>query len=62
MGKKVSRESRRGDDWKQWRNGWKYKTDAPQNRQWNKDRKELFQKNGNVWWWFEGCVTKYGEY
>ena len=62
MGKKVSQESRRGDDWKQWKNGWKYKTDAPQNRQWNKDRKELFQKNGNGWWWFEGCVTKYGEY
>ena len=62
MGKKVSRESRRGDDWKQWRNGWKYKTDAPQNRQWNKDRKELFQKNGNGWWFDVGCATKYGEY
>ena len=62
MGKKVSRESRRGDDWKQWKNGWKYKTDAPQNRQWNKDRKELFQKNGNGWWFDVGCGTKYGEY
>ena len=62
MGKKVSQESRRGDDWKQWKNGWKYKTDAPQNRQWNKDRKELFQKNGNGWWWSEGCATKHGEY
>ena len=62
MGKGVSRESRRGDDWKQWKNGWKYKTDAPQNWQWNKDRKALFQKNGNGWWCDVGCVTKYGEY
>jgi len=62
MGKGVSRESRRGDDWKQWKNGWKNKTDAPQNRQWNKDRKALFQKNGNGWWCHVGCVTKYGEY
>ena len=29
---------------------WPYKTDAPQNREWNKDRKKLFAKNGNGWW------------
>ena len=42
---------RRKDDWKLWKIGWQYKTDAPQNRQWKKDRKELFAKNGNGWWW-----------
>ena len=46
-------ESRRGDDWKQWKRGWQYCSDAPKNRQWNKDRKELFRKNGNGWWWFQ---------
>jgi hypothetical protein len=44
------KETRRDDDWKLWKSGWKYKTDAPQNRQWNKDRKKLFRKNGNGWW------------
>jgi len=48
----MTKESRRCDDWKQWKSGWKYCSDAPKNRQWNKDRKELFQKNGNGWWWF----------
>ena len=38
------------DDWRKWKSGWKYKTDAPQNRQWNKDRAKLFKKNGNGWW------------
>ena len=44
------KESRRGDDWKQWKNGWRYKTDAPQNREWKKDRAKLFRENGNGWW------------
>ena len=38
--------SRKVGDWKQWKSGWKYKKDAPQNRQWNKDRAKLFKKNG----------------
>ena len=43
----------RSKDWKQWKaKGGKYKTDAPQNREWKKDRAELFRKNGNGWWWF----------
>ena len=45
-------KNRRGDDWKQWKSGWKYGADAPKNRQWNKDRKKLFKINGNGWWWF----------
>ena len=45
---KMNKEDRRNDDWKQWKNGWKYKTDAPQNREWNKDRKKLFKKK---WQW-----------
>ena len=46
-------ETRRGDDWKQWINGWKYEEDAPKDRQWIKDRSKLFRRNGNGWWWFE---------
>ena len=34
---RVSKQSRRIDDW----------------RQWNKDRKKLFSKNGNGWWWLQ---------
>jgi len=47
---KMNKESRRGDDWKLWKSGWKYKTDAPQNREWKKDRAKLFRENGNGWW------------
>ena len=46
-------ETRRGDDWKQWKSGWQYKTDAPRDKQWQKDRNKLFRKNGNGWWWFK---------
>jgi hypothetical protein len=35
---------------------WPYKTDAPKNREWNKDRKKLFLENGNGWWWYQGTV------
>ena len=52
--RKVSKQSRSIDDWRKWKSGWKYKTDAPQNREWNKNRTELFQKNGNGWWWLQG--------
>ena len=45
-------KKRRKDDWKFWKIGWQYKSDAPHNRQWKKDRKALFSKNGNGWWWF----------
>ena len=53
MSERVSGESRRCDDWKRWKSGWQYKTDAPQNREWKKDRAKLFKKNGNGWWWFK---------
>ena len=43
--------TRKADDWKQWKNGWKYKGDAPKDEQWQKDRLGLFQENGNGWWW-----------
>ena len=46
-------ETRRGDDWKQWKLGWKYKKDAPRDKQWKKDREKLFRQNGNGWWWFK---------
>ena len=46
-------ESRRGDDWKQWKRGWQYKQNAPKDPEWQKDRLKLFKKNGNGWWWFQ---------
>ena len=45
-----TKASRRVDDWKRWKSGWKYKSDAPQNREWKKDRAKLFKKNGNGGW------------
>ena len=42
-------------------NDWGYKTDAPQNREWKKDRKELFSKHGNGWYRFAG-TRSYQEY
>tara|TARA_X000001382_G_scaffold119911_1_gene101060 strand:- start:184 stop:348 length:165 start_codon:yes stop_codon:yes gene_type:complete len=36
---------------------WPYTTDAPKNRQWNKDRKKLFAENGNGWWRQQGVYT-----
>ena len=42
--------NRKKDDWKQWKNGWKYKKDAPYDEEWKKDRLECFRKNGNGWW------------
>jgi len=53
MGQVVSRESRRCDDWKQWKSGWKYKKDAPYDSEWKKDRLQCFKRNGNGWWWFK---------
>jgi hypothetical protein len=49
-------------EWRKLHKGWQYKEDAPKCAKWQKDRKELFAKNGNGWWWFAGCKTKYGEY
>jgi len=39
-------------DWKNYSHNWPYSTDAPKNRKWKKDRKELFAKNGNGWWYY----------
>ena len=35
---------------KEWKKGWQYKKDAPQDKQWQKDRDELFAEAGNGWW------------
>jgi len=43
-------------DWRKHRKGWKYSSDAPENKQWQKDRSELFAKSGNGWWWFSSNV------
>ena len=49
----VTKESRRGDDWNQWKRGWQYKEDSPKDKKLQKDRRELFKKNGNGWWRFQ---------
>jgi len=45
-------------DWKYYRSGWQYSTDAPQNKKWKKDRAELFKKNGNGWWYYHGYILR----
>ena len=40
---------------------WPYKTDAPQNREWKKDRAGLFNEHGNGWWRFVG-TRSYQDY
>ena len=45
-------------DWKYYRRGWQYSTDAPQNKKWKKDRAELFKKNGNGWWYYHGYILR----
>ena len=42
-------------DWKDWKSGWRYRTDAPRNKEWKKDREKLFRENGNGWWWTQGA-------
>lgn len=49
--------NRRKDDWKLWTIGWQYKTDAPRDKKWQDDRRKLFTKNGNGWWWFTPSKT-----
>jgi len=44
---------REKDDWKLWKVGWQYEEDAPKDIQWQRDRQQLFEKNGNGWWWFK---------
>ena len=42
-------------DWKNGTRGWQYDEDAPKDKKWQKDRLELFQENGNGWWWYQGA-------
>ena len=42
---------------KDWKKEWKYKKDAPYDLEWQEDRRNLFAKSGNGWWWYVG--TKY---
>ena len=43
----------RPGDWRHWKSGWQYKTDAPNDPEWQQDRLNLFRENGNGWWWFQ---------
>ena len=52
-----NKKSDGGLDWKHQKRGWQYSTDAPHNREWKKDRAELFKKNGNGWWWTYGVKS-----
>ena len=40
-------------DWKTQKKGWPYKNDAPNDKDYLKDRNKLFNENGNGWWWFQ---------
>ena len=35
---------------KEWKRGWRYKRDAPYDKEWKKDRDKLFAEAGNGWW------------
>ncbi len=48
--------SRKKDDWKNWKKGWKYKRDAPYDPEWKKDRLKCFRKHGNGWWINAGYI------
>ena len=50
-------------DWKNTilKRGWKYRYDAPHDKDWQKDRSELFAELGNGWWWF-GSVPELQRY
>ena len=50
-------------DWKSWNHGFPYKGSGYSfltNPQYLQDRDELFQKNGNGWWWDDDRWTKKG--
>tara|TARA_R100000458_G_C8182281_1_gene178875 strand:- start:396 stop:605 length:210 start_codon:yes stop_codon:yes gene_type:complete len=48
--KKYSREW----DWKYANRGWRYKRDAPYDKEWQEDRRKLFKEAGNGWWYTQG--------
>ncbi len=50
---RLGKNTRSIDDWRKWKNGWKYKRDAPYDPEWKKDRLKVFKKNGNGWWWLQ---------
>ena len=39
---------------KEWLKGWRYEKDAPYDKEWKKDRDELFKESGNGWWRLKG--------
>jgi len=54
MNKKKTGPKQKHNNHKEWTRGWTYKTDAPENREWKKDRRKLFAEAGNGWWWYVG--------
>ena len=50
---RLGKNTRSIDDWRKWKNGWRYKKNAPYDDEWKKDRQECFEKNGNGWWWLQ---------
>ncbi len=45
-------------DWKHYKRGWQYSSDAPHNKKWKKDRDEFFKLNGNRWWYYSGYIIR----
>jgi hypothetical protein len=40
-----------------WKRGWSYENDAPDDEQWQLDRDWLFSLSGNGWWWGWNEIT-----
>ena len=49
----MSRVSKERYAWRTAIRGWQYKEDAPEDKEWQKDRQRLFKESGNGWWWFK---------
>lgn len=68
--KPCKNKKRKNDEWRYWKKGWTYQGDID-DPVYLKDRSELFEENGNGWWYFpdpevsefihKGNKTRYGK-
>jgi len=59
--KRGPKTKQKHNNHKEWITGWKYKKDAPYDKEWQEDRRKLFAKSGNGWWRYVG-TPEYREY
>lgn len=55
--KRRNRNDLSQHDWRNWQQGWKYNGDVD-DKEYLKDRRELFAINGNGWWHYEGTLIQ----